>query len=107
MAPMISTASKTTASFSEEKKRKTGLRCQPGREAEEGAAMMVSGHFPREVRWVQRRFAPFPARKQGVEDENEGSGAQLLLSSAARKAFKWIAKPGASKASSVRTSWKS
>src|SRR5450432_2970381 len=49
---MISTASRTTASFSEEKKRKTGLRCQLGREVEEVA--MGDGHFPREVRRVQR-----------------------------------------------------
>src|ERR1700730_15605752 len=54
MAPMMSTASRTTASLREEKKRKTLLRCQLGREVEEGAAIVVSGHFPREVRHVQR-----------------------------------------------------
>src|SRR5205807_5176665 len=51
---MMRTASRTTASLSEEKKRKTWLRCQLGREVGEALAIAMDGHFPREVRDVQR-----------------------------------------------------
>src|SRR5436190_14723257 len=53
MAPIMSTARRTTASLREAKKRKTGLRCQAGRVVVK-VAIVVSGHFPREVRLVQR-----------------------------------------------------
>src|SRR5437763_9886882 len=51
---MMRTASRTTASLSDEKKRKTRLRCQLGREVGEALAIAMDGHFPREVRDVQR-----------------------------------------------------
>src|SRR5436190_8154009 len=49
----MSTANRITASFKEAKKRKTGLRCQVGREVVE-VGMGSGGHFPREVDLVQR-----------------------------------------------------
>src|SRR2546421_4347684 len=51
---MMRTASRTTASLSDEKKRNTRLRCQLGREVGEALAIAMDGHFPRELRDVQR-----------------------------------------------------
>ena len=55
MAPMISTASRTTASLSDAKNRKTGLRCQRGREVEEGGAMVVTAIFREKLGWFNAR----------------------------------------------------
>src|SRR5688572_7762646 len=51
---MMSTARSTTASLSDAKNRKTGFRCQAGREDGIGVAMTWGGYFPREPRCVQR-----------------------------------------------------
>ena len=53
----IGTASKMTASLSEAKKRKTGFRCQLGRDVETVEAMPWSGIFREKWDWFNGRVA--------------------------------------------------